>query len=60
MRGLEYALKWLETQKVDYIKVLHTRHLLDFARSKRGIKQLNVGQFFIEPLIHNIFFSVER
>lgn len=48
IRGLECALKWLETQEVDYVKVLHTRNLLDFARSKRetGMKQLKVDQFF--------------
>ena len=47
IHGLEYALKWLETQEVDYLKVLHTRNLLDFARSKRetGMRQLKVDQF---------------
>ena len=49
IQGLETALRWLETQEVDYVKVLHTRNLLDFARSKRetGRKQLKLDQFFV-------------
>lgn len=49
IHGLESALRWLETQDVDYVKVLHMRNLLDFARSKRetGRKQLKLDQFFV-------------
>lgn len=48
INGLECALKWFETQDVDYMKVLQMRNLLDYARSKResGMKQLKVDQFF--------------
>ena len=48
INGLETALRWLETQEVDYVKVLHMRNLLDFAKSKRetGRKQLKLDQFF--------------
>ena len=48
VEGLERALKWLEMQEVDYVKILHMRSLLDFAKSKRetGMKQLKVDQFF--------------
>ena len=42
INGLETVLRWLETHEVDYVKVLHMRNLLDFAKSKRetGRKQL--------------------
>ena len=48
IRGLECALAWLETQDVDYVKVLHMRNMLDYARSKRetGFKQLKLDKFF--------------
>lgn len=48
IRGLECALSWLETQDIDYVKVLQMRNMLNFARSKRetGIKQLKLDQFF--------------
>ena len=48
IQELECALSWLETEEVDYVKVLHIRNMLDFARSKRetGMRQLNLDQFF--------------
>lgn len=48
LEGLEIGLRWLETQDVDTIRVLHLRNIVDFAKSKKAsaLKQKSVLDYF--------------
>ena len=45
--ALEKGLRWLETQDVEAIRILHLRNIVDFAKSHKasGIKQKTVLDF---------------
>ena len=47
LEGLEKGLRWLETQDVDPIRVIHLRNIVDFAKSKKAgaLKQKTVFDF---------------
>lgn len=48
IKGLECAIRWMETQDVDYVRILQIRNSLEFAKSQRehAMKQLKINHCF--------------
>jgi hypothetical protein len=48
IKSFDIAIRWLETQNVDFVKIMQLRNLRDFARRQKnqGVTQKKITDFF--------------